>query len=389
MRFALVAFVLASGCARAPDAARPSPAPPSTVTVMPTANDGGGAPAFHVVEADAGAAPFDEAAVVTWRPDGRALAVAWGARAAIVPVDDGEPVALAPASSTHEVLAFSPDGQRLASIGHDGAVRLFAADGTLAGQLFAGDAGARDDVASPSLAFSADGARLVVVTDRARVWEVATRAQVCVVADGWIADVVFQADGRSIAGSSLTGAFGRWDAARCTPIDQGSADTGGTFGTSLSPDGRWLASSEQGHGLRIHLLEKKGERPIATPTTTCRHHVAPAFAQDGKTLVVLADWFRSYRVPGFTPLASWSPKPAEREAIVQTFDDGLHVLVQDERHTAVVDVRTPAKEVRVEANGITRFVPSPDSAWLAGIAKDGVHVWSATTGKPVRTVAPP
>src|SRR5205085_9336270 len=102
-----------------------------------------------------------------------------------------------------------------------------------------------------------------------------------------------------------------------------------------------------------------------------------------------ADWFRSYRVPGFTLLAAWSPPASEIDAIDHTFDDGLHVLVRDDKRTAIVDVRAPKKETRLDPRGATRFDTSPSSVWLAGVAHGVVHVWNAGTGALVRSVALP
>jgi WD40 repeat protein len=299
----------------------------------------------------------------------------------LVGTPGGATVALAPEPSPPRALAFSPDGALLAAVEEDGVVRLLDAHtGVHVAELLAPD-GPKERllVSDPTLSFSADGTRLVAVTDRARVWNVASRTHVCTVAADWVYDARLSTDGKRLVGSSRTGAFARFDGA-CVLRAEGSADTGGTFGASLSPDARFLASSEQGHGLKIHVLEPRGERDVQTPVTTCRHHVSPGFSDDGTKLIVLADWFRSYKTSGFSLLAAWTPPAEERESIQATLDDGLHVIEQDGAHAAIVDVRKPSARVPFDAAGATRFRGSPDSAFVLGIAENEARVWLTATG---------
>jgi WD40 repeat protein len=392
-RILLVVLACSLGCAGERSGPRAMSRPVAPASAPPAAIEDAGVEAAAIPPDAAPAAPFEDTAILAWRVDGQALAIASGRRAVVVSLaaPDSAVVALAAAPSPHASLTFAPDGSRVASVGEDRVIRLYdAAAGTLAVELRAPDPTADPRSGFDTrVAFSADGARLVAATDRARVWEIAARRHVCSASEEWLHDVRLTADGREFAASSITGAFGRFGATDCKLIADGTADTGGTFGTDLSPDGRWLASSEQGHGLKIHGLQPKSQRPMKTPTTTCQHHVVPVFSRDGKVLVVTADWFRSYRVPGFTLVAEWTPSASEREAMDVTFDDGLHVLLRDDARSAIIDVRAPKKETRLDPRGAKRFDTSPDSAWLAGVAPGAVHVWNAGTGALVRSVPAP
>ncbi len=180
------ALVAACGGARALDARREAPAPPSGAG---GAARSGAAPTDGGARADApseaAADPADVEPLVAWRADSRALLVARGKWAAVV-ATDGSLVRVDEPRGALLAAAFSPNGELLATVDASGLVVLrAAATGTRVADLPcpAVDAGARANVDRPGVVFSHDGKHLAAWTDHLRVWRVDTRALVCTVLD--------------------------------------------------------------------------------------------------------------------------------------------------------------------------------------------------------------
>ncbi len=162
-------------------------------------------------------------------------------------------------------LAFSPDGQRLASGSADGTVRLWeAATGQLLGQPIA----AHSSVVS-SLAFSPDGRRLASGGyDRAiRLWDAATGKAVTQPAFsasasnglGLVTSLAFSPDGKLLASGAPVEL---WDAASGQPIigQPLNATAGVIHALAFSPDGQWLAVAGDDHV--IHLWDVTQNPPV-------------------------------------------------------------------------------------------------------------------------------
>ncbi len=180
--------------------------------------------------------------VVAYSPDGRR--VAWSGNDAAVKVwdldADREVARLSGHTGPVHALAWSPDGRRLASAGEDRTVRIWDPEGGQVVHTFGDEEGAVVD-----LAYSPDGRRVAAAcTDNlARVHDTATGAVVAALRhDGGVWRVAFSPDGRRLATADDTGAVTLWDAATGRLLRRPGTHDGAACAVAFSPDGRRLAT---------------------------------------------------------------------------------------------------------------------------------------------------
>jgi len=139
-------------------------------------------------------------------------------------------------------VVFSPDGQRLASTGDDGTVKVW--DATI-GQETLTLRGHTKEVYG--VAFSPDGQRLASASKdgTVKVWD-ATTGQETLTLEGHsrlVSGVAFSPDGQRLASASDDGTVKLWDAASGQEALTLKGHTGSVYSVVFSPDGKRLASA--------------------------------------------------------------------------------------------------------------------------------------------------
>ncbi|MBW4696848.1 MAG: PD40 domain-containing protein [Aphanocapsa lilacina HA4352-LM1] len=190
------------------------------------------------------------------------------------------------ALSTVSSVAFSPDGQLLATSEINGTIRLWqAADA----QQLAYCRGHTSWVWS--IAFSPDGRVLASGSaDRTvRLWDYRTGQCLKVFQghEGWVRSVAFHPGGGILASGSEDAAVRLWevDSGRCLLTLRGHS--GWIHAVRFSPNGQWLASSSQDG--KIQLWHPESGEPLQAMQGHTGWVRSIAFAPDGQTLISGSD----------------------------------------------------------------------------------------------------
>src|ERR687886_290494 len=140
-------------------------------------------------------------------------------------------------------VAFSPDGNILASCSNDLSIRLWNQDGSCLKVLQGNTSGVR------SLAFSPDGRWLISGGDDQgiRLWDVQSGKCLKILQDhvGWIWSIAFSPDGQWFASGGHDQKVRLWDAQSGKCIKRLQGHKGCVSSVSFSPDGELLASGSQ------------------------------------------------------------------------------------------------------------------------------------------------
>ncbi|KAL2808652.1 WD40-repeat-containing domain protein [Aspergillus granulosus] len=284
-------------------------------------------------------------------------------------------------------VAFSPDGQTVASISYDGTVRLWdPATGvecrTLQGHT---DSGHTDSVTA--VAFSPDGQTVASASydGTVRLWDPATGVECRTLQGhtGRVTAVAFSPDGQTVASASYDGTVRLWDPATGVKRRTLQGHTGRVLAVAFSPDGQTVASASHDGTVRLWDPDTGVERCVLQGHA--RWVTPVAFSPDGQTVA---------SVPDDGTVRLWDPATGvERRTLQGHTDSVLAVAFSPDGQTVAsapddgtVRLWDPATGVkRRTLQGHTGRVLavafSPDGQTVASASHDGtVRLWDPATG---------
>ena len=288
---------------------------------------------------------------ITYSPDGTRFAVASGIGIWVYDANTDEPLALL-AGHTNRVssLAYSPNGQMLASGSRDNTVRLWD---TNTGQPKFTLSGHSDLVTA--VVYSPDGATLASGSrdNTVRLWDTNAGTLKATFAEHthWVNTVAYSPDGSTLVSAGEDTTIRLWDPDTGEQHLQLTQHTGRVPTIAYSPDGATLASGSKDTTIRLWDTRTGALKNTLTGHTA--EVVSIAYSPDGATL------------------ASGSKDTTIR--------------LWDTRTGALKNTLIPASAgAGVE---VTSVAYSPDGATLASADSDNIlNVWDAATGIPRNTL---
>lgn len=343
---------------------------------------------------------LDNASVATFSLDGRLKASATFLDEIIL-WDTATGRRIGPALGGHTELindlAFSPDGRRLASAGHDG-IRLWE---VAAGQPAEHHLLSADVTLGQSVEWTPDGKRLAAtfighgpILWDAATWDVVVQLEGLAEAFEAIQRIVFTPDSTTLIGGQNTGGIVQLDAATLQATAPGfTGHTDEIQALTLLPDGRTLYSgSADGTIIRwdltggsalshplVNLLESSVvEQAVFSPDSQTLNVLqcaddctqrnvsrldAVTGARIGESMQFSSDAFTSFRY-AFSP-------------------DGRWFVAGSDNTIIRVDLRTSTQvELRGHTADVTAFAISPDGRLLvSGGLDDALRLWNLETGE--------
>ena len=289
------------------------------------------------------------------------------------------------------VLAFSPDGGRIASGGSDSTLRLWdAATGALLGKPVKGHASV-----ITSVAFSVDGKHIVSgsLDKTLWLWDAATGAPL----GGPLEDhaeavvgVAFSPDGKKIISASVDRTLRLWDIATRAAKPLTGEQATPFASVAFSPDGSRIVSGDVGYTLR--LWDAIAGESIGGPVQRLNGEVeSVAFSPDG-TRIVSGGYDRSVRLwdaaTGDSLLEGRFEGHTDGVQSVAFSPDGKRIVSGSWDNTIRLWDATTGAPVGEPLKGHTGKVWSvafsPDGQRIASIATDGtLRLWSAVVGGPL------
>jgi WD40 repeat protein len=219
---------------------------------------------------------------VAFDPDGKRLASTAGNAVKIYDLTGGaNPVIFKGHRSAVTAIAFTTDGQGLASTSWDGDVRVWNTGVDSQPIILKGDGFNLN-----GLAFSPDGKRLASAGQQVRIWDWAG-GQVTLTLNEWAYHVAFHPDGKLLALAGKDGTVKIWDLNAVTERWVLRGHTGFVWDVVYSANGRYLASAAQDGIVKLWDAASGQELFSCKGHTSYVHNLA--FSQGGERLASASD----------------------------------------------------------------------------------------------------
>ena len=333
----------------------------------------------------------DSVLSVAFSPDGQTLASGSVDKSIrLWDVKNGEQKALLNGHSGHVTsVAFSPDSETLVSASGDKTIKLWATKGGRTEAIFRGHSDA-----VTSVAISGDGETLASASrdETVKLWDVNVGQEIASLTghSGGVVGVTFSPDGKYLASASVDKTVRLWDVLRrsSNAVFEGHSDV--VNSVAFSPDGETLASGSRDKSIRLWDV-KSGEQK-ATLSGHSSSVSSVAFSPDGETL-------SSGSYDGTVKL--WETNSAELRATFNVFAGAVTSVAFSPNGESLVTASSNAITLWKVENGelaetykghegsVFSVIFSPDGQTVASSSSDNsVKLWNVRSGREIATFKP-